>query len=295
VDMSGFTDESLEMSEDSNGHLYMVPSYSCVNVMFSYEHNFDQVQNSDDLISFINTRVAGQPLKIGWAADLAASVWDLRYTYIDSYLDSHKHDTLYPDAYSADLDSDAVSVLTYLRDVCVDRTSTPHSNPCLDGTYYNDYGRYFGDFVSRRAVTLQGFPEYLSNLLALDSTVPTITTAHLGDGDKNFVYTNGFVTSKSNCRHDCHATAVEWLNWQKVNHGLITSLGLDLTPPRPRYLMWSWRPFYNLPQVRHYPPYAQYWGYQKKAIAIDTIHILGTQDAQYNALKAAVVDGYTPP
>jgi len=201
----------------------------------------------------------------------------------------------YPDAYSDDLDADAVGMLTYLRDVCVDTLTMPHTNPCMDGTYYSNYERYFGDFVSERSVVLQGFPEYLSTILALDPTVPSITTAHLGDGDKNFVYTNGFVTSKANCGHDCHGTAVEWLNWQKINHGLITSLGLDLTPPRPRYLMWSWKPFYKLPQVTAYAQYAEYWKFQKKGIAIETIHILETQEAQKDALEAAIKDGYTPP
>jgi hypothetical protein len=244
----------------------------------------------------VNARLTGHPEKIGWSADLGASVWDLRYTYMDSYLDSHKHDPLYPDAYSADLDSDAVGVLTFLRDVCVDRvTSAPtNTNPCLDGTYYNDYGRYFGDFVADRTVILQGFPEYLSNLLQLDSRVPVITTAHLGDGNKNFVYTNGFITSSSNCGYDCHATAVEWLNWQKINHGLITSLGLDLSPPTPRYLMWSWAPFYKLPQVKVHSAYGQFWRMQKAGVAIETLHILETQDDQEDALRAALTDGYTP-
>jgi hypothetical protein len=252
------------------------------------------VDDSDELVPWINSRLAGHPNKIGWAADLS-SVWNLRYTYIDGYLDTYRRRPLYPDAYSATLDTGVVNTLKALRDSCVDRLSTPHKNPCLDGTYYNDYGRYFGDFVSGRALILQGFPEYLSTILALNPTVPTITTAPIGDGEHNYVYTNGFVTSKSNCLHDCLGTAIAWMNWQKINHGLITSLGMDLTPRRPRYLMWSWKPFYNLPQVRQHSQYAKYWDMQNKGIAIETAHILETQDAQYNALKAQIIDGYTPP
>jgi len=295
VDITGFTDESLAMSRDEEGTLYMVPSYSCVNVQFSYDASLKNVDSAGELIPWINARLAGHPEKIGWAADLS-SVWNLRYTYIDGYLDTYKHRPLYPDAYSATLDTGVVDTLKALRDSCVDRLSTPHSNPCMDTTYYNDYGRYFGDFVDGRSVILQGFPEYLSTILALRPGAPaSITTAKIGDGDKNFVYTNGFVVSKANCAHDCMGTAIAWMNWQKVNHGMITSLGLDLSPPRPRYLLWSWKPFYDLHQVKVFPQYEKYWKMQKKGIPIEIEHILQTQNSQYNALKAQIVDGYVAP
>jgi len=295
VDISGFTDESLDMSRDEEGTLFMVPSYSCVNVQFSFDATLADIESSDDLKPWISARLAGHPEKIGWAADLS-SVWNLRYTYIDGFLDTYKHRPLYPDAYSSTLDSGVVSTLKFLRDSCVDRVSSPHKNPCLDGTYYNDYGRYFGDFINGRAVILQGFPEYYSTILSYNPSSPVTTvTAHIGDGDKNFVYTNGFVVSKSRCQHDCIGTAIAWMNWQKVNHGLITSLGLDLTPARPRYLMWSWKPFYDLPQVKSHAQYSKYWKWQKKGVPIEIEHILGTQDSQYNALAAQVLTGYTPP
>jgi len=297
VDLSGFTSGSLAMSQDSHGNTYMVPSYSCVDVTMSFDSGLQDVHDSEDLVSFITSRIAGLPDKIGQAMDLGCcGPWDLRYNYIDGYLDSHKHDPLFPDAYSADLDEDVVSTLRFLRDACVDRRTTPHSNPCIDTTYYfNTDGRYFNDFVLGRTVTLHGFPEYLSNILDLGAPMPTIITSPLGDGDENFIFTNGFVISKANCGSDCMNTAIAWLNWQKIHHGLITSLGMDLSPQRPRYLLWSWAPFYELPQVKSHAPYHAFWNMQKKAIPLNTVELLPTQDAQFPALQAALLDGYTPP
>jgi hypothetical protein len=295
VDMSGFTEESLDMSKDANGNLYMVPSYSCVNVMFSYDEDLKDQKTADEVVPWIQGKIAGHPEKIGWSGDLS-SKWSLRYNYIDGYMDSYPHADMYPDAYSATLDSDIVQTMKDFRDSCVDTLTTPHTNPCMDGTYYNNYGRFFGDLVNGRSAVLQGFPEYLSLILAANSSpVPTITTVPLGDGNKNFVYTNGFVTSKSNCLSDCLSTAVTFMNWQKVNHGLITSLGLDLSPNRPRYLMWSWAPFYDMPAVKAYNQYKTYWKWQKKGIPIETVHILETEAAHHGALHAEITAGYTPP
>jgi len=294
VDCTGFTDEAVEMSTVDDT-LYMFPSYSCVNVMFSYDSAFPDVKHADELVSFLAARMAGHPEKIGWQNDLS-NVWDMRYAYMDGWQDSHKHQPLYPGGYSATLDMDVVATLRYLRDVCVDTLTTPHSNPCLDTTYFfNTDNRYYGDLATGRSIVLQGFPEYLSNLLDLNPTVPHVSTAHLGDGNSNFIYTNGFVISKPNCDHSCMSTAKAWLNWAKVNHGLITSLGLDLTPQRPRYLLWSWAPFYELPQVRAYSHFEKFWHWQRKSEAQNIKHLLDTQDAQYAALNAQLVDGYTPP
>jgi len=294
ADTSGFTDGSIEMSTCHNA-LYMFPSYSCVNVMMSYDADFPNVNDADELVSFLTGKLSGHPEKIGWGSDIS-NVWDIRYAYMDGWLDSNPQDPLYPGGYSADLDSDVVSTLQYLRDTCVDRSTSPHSNPCVDSTYFfNTDDRYFGDFSSGRMIVLQGFPEYVSNILAENPTVPYISTAHLGSDNENFIYTNGFVISKSNCDHQCMGTAITWLNWSKVNHGLITSLGLDLVPPRPRYLLWSWQPFYQLPQVTAYPLYHKFWTWQRKAQSQNILHLLDTQDAQQAALNAALIDGYTPP
>jgi len=293
ADLDGFTDEALEMSQGDHGTVYMFPSYSCVNVMYSYDSAFADVKHADELVSYIAARKTST--NIGWQNDIS-NVWDIRYAYIDGYLDSHKHQDLYPNAYSADLDPDVVATLTYLRDVCVDTLTTPHTNPCVDETYFfNTDNRYYGDFASGRSVVLQGFPEYLSNILDLNPTVPVVSTAHLGDGNANFLYTNGFVVSKSNCGHSCHGPMIAWLNWSKVNHGLITSLGLDLTPQRPRYLLWSWAPFYELPQVKAYSHYKKFWHMQRNSIAQEMKHLLSTEADQHAALNAALIDGYTPP
>jgi len=249
----------------------------------------------EDLAEFIAERIEGHPEKIGIVMDLV-NVWNLRLTYIDGHLDSFPHQPLYPNAYSANLKTSVVNGLKDLRDLCVDNLSSPHKNPCVDGTYFNDFGRYLGDFYSGRAVTFLGYPEYLNDFLEHNpSQFPTIVDAYMGDGQKAYAYTNGFAISAQNCDSSCMSTAISWMNWQKSNHALITSLGLDLTPPRPRYLMESWKPFYDLPEVQAYPQYKKFWKMQRKAIPLQHLNILQTQDAQYAALTNAIITGYTPP
>jgi len=186
--------------------------------------------------------------------------------------------------------------MRFLRDVCEDNLTNPHSNPCIDTTYFFNTGnRHYSDFANGRNIVFQGFSNDLSNILELNPTMPVLTTAHLGDGNEEFIYTNGFVISKANCDHSCLITATSWLNWSKANHALITSLGLDLTPQRPRYLLMSWAPFYDLPQTKAYHPYHKMWKMQRNGQAQNIDHLLDTQDAQFAALSAALLDGYTPP
>jgi hypothetical protein len=294
VSMTGFTPESKAMSRNSAGITYMVPSYSCVDVMFSYDAALDGITDVTDLIPWINSKLAGHPERIGWATDIL-NVWGLRLAYIDSYLDTFPSRPLYPLAYSSHLNQEIVGYVRDMRDTCVDKLTNPHSNPCVEGTYYVDFDRYFGDLVNGRAVVLQGFPEYLSTILALNSTMPHITPAKLGNGNKNFVFTNGFAISKANCDVECMVSALVWLNWQKANHARITSLGLDLSPPRPRYLMISWAPFYQTAATQAYSQYATYWSWQSAGKALQILNLESTQDAQYAALTAALITDYVAP
>jgi len=228
----------------------------------------------------------------------------LRLQYMDSWLDNHVNDDLYPDAYSLKLDRESVRDVTKLDNTCTDKTVHPHTNLCEDGTYYNDFSTWFGHLIDGTSVLLMGFPEYFSEILAADPANtnpvapvrrPTAASAIMGDGNQPYLFTDAFVISK-NCVNndddgfDCLNAAVAWLNWQRTNYAQKISLGKDLSPVRPRFLAVAQNPFYSSSEFTALPTFAKnhynfVHGEANRATPLETLHFYANEDTQGAKLR----------
>jgi len=315
VDFTGFSDNAVHMVEgfrQPNGHhkKYGVPTYSCSNIFYSYDSSLRDNNNIFDLLDWIHHRSGRHGTAVlGWTTDIS-NLLDLRLEYLDSWLDSHPTTPFFPEGYGLKLDTNIVGYIESLRDTCTDKTVTPHVNHCTDGVYYNDFPTWFADFVSGHSLLLQGFPEYFSSIIEADpANSPTVTrtptdwSAVLGDGSLPYMFTDAFTISK-NCQNpdeegfNCLDAAVAWLNWSKTHYAETASLGLDLTPVRPRYLGVSYEPFYtSIPSS--VPTYGQdHYAFchseTARSAPLDTLHFWTNEDSQSNKLAQRVLDGFTP-
>jgi hypothetical protein len=237
------------------------PSYSCDNLFMSMEDGLEDIDNRRDLLDWIDDKIAGNSSRLGYTTDLWA-VWDLTTIYVDAFLDSHPNRPLCCGANTAYYPTPKPSVARGLADLaltCYDHDS--HTNPCLDNTFYFDFGAWFGAFLSGRSVMLQGFSTYLANLRDLGANLNdiTVTSAALGTGSHGYLFTDAFVLSKGVCTgSSCVDAAALWLNWQRLEGQILINLGKDLATPRPRYLVSANTNFYSDSRTL---PYANIYDY----------------------------------
>jgi hypothetical protein len=242
--------------------------------------------------------------KYGWTGDLSSEP-DLRLQYLDGWRDSHPFDPWMPNGYSgsmSQIDMGVVNNVKTLRDAC----DLSHSNPCVDGTFYNDPDTWFNNFVSGGSLVLQGFPEYTSEILKranADPNNPTklhhVQSALVGQYNEPFLFTDAWVISKTNCDSDCMTTANIFLNWQRENWASLISLGKDLSPVRPRFLTVAYQPFYFSLDMFLLPLFAQeyyqYFNFQSaRAVGLDTTNFWDTEASQTATLESLITVGYTP-
>jgi len=283
---------------------YGHPSFSCTNVLYSYVDSIDGVHSIAELLAFIKANKKSTT-QMGWATDIGNNL-DLRLEYVQGYLGSHPTTPLFPSAYSnTTIDSSIIADLVALRDQC---NNTKHSgtvNKCTDCTYYNNFTDWFDDFASGKILTLQGFPEYFSDILAtnnVDVNNPTIVPftgpAIAGAGDRPYAFTDAFVLSTANCGSGaCLSAVTAWLNWQRTNYAQIASLGLDLSPVRPRFLAVANGDFYYSNDVYDLPLFARdHYAFTSqqisKAIPLETLHFWANEATASQVIANQVLQGY---
>jgi len=298
VNFDGFAPHVVDMVKDQDGQLYAHPSYTCTNVFFSYDQSITGVHSFSQLSSWMSThRASGQ---LGWTGDLSSGV-SLRTAYLDGWLDSHPTQAFFPVGYSnnlAAIDMTVVNNLKAVRDSCAESSTVNH---CMDGVYYYNTDKvWFTALTTGHSLLLQGFPEYFSELLALNNAnvnaptnIPTVASTVLGAGSRPYLYMDAFVISRTNCDLLCQLTARVFLNWQRTNWAQLITLGQDLTPKRPRFLSIAYEPFYYSEEVEALPGFAkdayQYFHYEiSRARGLDTLHYWDKQDAQASVLATLI-------
>jgi len=284
---------------------YGFPTYACSNVHYSYDTSLNTVDNIAELLTWIDARLGSNGIQVGWATDLSNSLI-LRCAYIDSYLDSHPTTALYPNAYSATLDSTVVGYLQELRDRCTNTVTGV--NKCMSGDYYGNSAAWFTELIEGKSLIVNGFPEYFSRLIELDpantdvthpTRYPHVQSAVVGNGNLPFLFTDAFVMSKNCIDHtdtdgfNCEQVAVAWLNWSKTHYVQTTSLGKDLSPQRPRFLAASYEPFWTSSGVTSLPSYATthyaaIHSESARATPLETLHFWDNSNTQADALREAL-------
>jgi len=302
VSFFGYTPQVLKMTSDVYGRQFAVASYTCSNIYYSYDSTITGVHTGPEFLSWMSTH--RQTGKYGWTGDLSSEP-DLRLQYLDGWRDSHPFDPWMPNGYSgsmSQIDMGVVNNVKTLRDAC----DLSHSNPCVDGTFYNDPDTWFNNFVSGGSLVLQGFPEYTSEILKranADPNNPTklhhVQSALVGQYNEPFLFTDAWVISKANCDSDCMTTANIFLNWQRENWASLISLGKDLSPVRPRFLTVAYQPFYFSLDMFLLPLFAQeyyqYFNFQSaRAVGLDTTNFWDTEASQTATLESLITVGYTP-
>jgi len=318
ADFTGFFPQTNKMCEgfpqpsSSTWNFWAYPSYSCVNVFYTYDSSLSTAQNVEEVVEWIHhNRAPHSSVQVGYASDLWNPL-DLRLAYIDSWLDSNSPQHLYPGAYYG-IDSPTVGNIKRLRNTCTDRTQD--TNYCTDGTYYNDPTLWFTQFATGGSLLLQGFPEYLSSILAADplntdvnnpAHVPFSYTALTGDGNTPYIFTDAFVISKENCKNvadedgwNCISAATAFFNWSKLNYARIASLGLDLSPVRPRFLTLAYEPFYSSAAVAALPAFARtHYAFEYEEVArstpLETLHFWANEVNQGTELNNRVIANFDP-
>jgi hypothetical protein len=304
VDFDGFAPNVLRMVTDQDGDRWGHPSYTCTNVLFSYDQS---VTGNHNISAFLNwMRDHRAPGQLGWTGDLSQGL-SIRLQYLDGWRDSHPDDAWYPTGYTdtlSGIDQHITDTMVELRDSCADTTA--HTNHCTDQGYYFDFDLWFGDFNSGKSLTLQGFPEYTSEIIEAANVdpynptrLPTVASATMGEGNRPFLFVDAWVISRTNCDGDCMSTAKIFLNWQRENWAQLITLGKDLSPSRPRFLSIAFEPFYSSDDFDELPNFGKdYYSFFHQEIArardLNTIRFWDNEETQSALIKSLVTDGYTP-
>jgi len=264
------------------------PSYACDNLLITRESGLEDVSNIRELLDWTDSKINGNTSRLGWTGDMWG-IWDLTSVYVDAFVDTHPNRPLccsQNSAYDADVSPPIARKLADLVGTCQDNPATQAAghvvNHCLDSVFYNDYGAWFGAFLSGRSVMLAGFSSYLSNIREMGGSLEglTIVSAPYGGGSHGYMFTDAFTLSKANCPDTgCVDAASLWLNWQRLEGQIAINLGKDLTPQRPRYHVSANELFYSDSRIAPYTNLYDIWFNDQGTGTLQVSIPLNTKDA----------------
>jgi hypothetical protein len=237
-----------------NGVLYGVPSWLCMDFVFSFSPALKGVHSLSELLKFETTGPKEKPALL---ADYDGS-WRLPSIYINAYVQTYGYQSL-PKALVMPPDPAIIANLKALVTTC----EFQMNNSCVDGT---NHGKPDGTierfFANGNARSDMGFSEQ-SFYVFLNQSVAgnvTIVPAAWGERPQPLLYSDTFVTNKSTCSADpCQtdSTAFTSLMTSSRMKSYIAFSGDLSSDMPPRHLLVATQPFWCLDQVKSDPVYQQ--------------------------------------
>jgi thiamine pyridinylase len=237
-----------------DGVLYGVPSWLCMDFVFSFQPALKSVHSLQDLLKFAANAPNTKPALL---ADYDGS-WRLPSIYINAYVQTYG----YPNIAKALIMPPDAAVIANLQALVATCEFGP-ANSCIDGTNHAQTdGTIERVFAAGNAGSDMGFSEQSFYVLLnqLVSGNLTMVPAAWGENPQPLLFSDSFVTSKSTCsaaacQDDSAAfTAIMTAAAMKS----FVAFSQDLSPDMPpRHLLVATQPFWNLDQVKADAIYGQ--------------------------------------
>jgi hypothetical protein len=241
------------------GTLWAVPSWLCMDFIFTNDTNLASVQSLQALIAAMPPAPAGGMALVG---DFNGS-WRLPSIYINAFVQLHGYGRI-ADAFTMPADTAVIANLASLTTQCATVTLT--GNPCTNGTIHTDDGNNPGAseriFASGSAPLDVGFSERSFFIGTASGSLPsTIIPVPWGPQAQPLLFADSFVTSKSNCppASACTSDAAAFID-------LMTSVAMRnyIVMSQDLGSSWPWRTllvanqaFYAQPAIAANPVYRQ--------------------------------------
>jgi len=237
----------------NNGVLYGVPSWLCMDFIFSYSPTLKSVHTLNELVSF----ATGSPnTKPALLADYDGS-WRLPSIYINAYVQTYGYQDI-AKALTMPPDPTVIANLKTMVGTC----EFASTNSCVNGTIHAEPGGTIErNFASGNASSDMGFSEQSFYIFLHGATGNvTIVPAAWGEKPQPLLYSDTFVTNKSTCstaacQRDSAAltnlmTSVDMKNY------IVFSQDLPAEMP-PRHLLVATQAFWSQSRVQSDPVYQQ--------------------------------------
>ena len=230
-----------------NGVLYGVPSWLCMDFIFSFSPALKSVHTLDELLQF---EAGGPKTKPPLLADYDGS-WRLPSIYINAYVQTYGYASL-PKAMTMPPDPAVITSLKALVATC----EFEASNTCIDGTNHGEPdGTVERVFATGNARSDMGFSEQ-SFYVVLNQSIAgnlTVVPAAWGAHPQPLLYSDTFVTNKNTCSADpCQSDSAAFtalMTGAAMKSYIAFSQDLSADMP-PRHLLVATQPFWDLKQVK---------------------------------------------
>jgi len=236
------------------GVLYGVPSWLCMDFIFSFSPSLKSVHSLHELLQFEANGPQSRPALL---ADYDGS-WRIPSIYINAYVQTYGYQEITkalvmpPDpAVIANLKSIVATCAFELANTCVDGTNHAEPNGTIERVFAN------GNARSDMGFSEQSFYVVLNQTIA--GNLAIVPTAW-GEHPQPLLYSDTFVTNKSTCSADpCQTDSAAFTSLMTGSAmKSFIAFSQDLSPDvPPRHLLVATQPFWNLDQVKADPVYQQ--------------------------------------
>jgi hypothetical protein len=242
------------------GILWAVPSWLCMDFIFTNDTNLASVQTLQALI-------AAMPPAPSWTSmalvgDFNGS-WRLPSIYINAFVQLHGYGRI-ADAFTMPADPAVIANLATLTTQCA--TGTSAGNPCTNGTIHTEDGNNPGAseriFALGSAALDVGFSERSFFIGTASGSLPsTIIPVPWGSQAQPLLFADSFVTSSSNCPPASACTAdaaafIDMMTGVEMRNYIVMSQDLGSGFPW-RTLLVANQAFYAQPAIAGNPVYRQ--------------------------------------
>jgi hypothetical protein len=237
------------------GALWGIPSWLCMDFIYSTDPALEKVDNLDTLLDYFKTLPNDWPDIVG---DFNGS-WRLPSLYINAYIQDKGVDHL-PDALKTPIDTGIVRNIVALTDTC----GRAGPNICTNSTIHGSAsGTSEQKFAAGAAANVLGFSEqsffvrYYGQAAALH-----VVPVPWGKRRQPLLFSDSFVTSKANCpdMSPCARDAAAFttlMTGTAMKNFIVQSR--DLPSPSPwRTLLVATEAFYRQPAIETNPLYRQF-------------------------------------
>jgi thiamine pyridinylase len=227
-----------------NGVLYGVPSWLCMDFLFSFSPALKSVHTLSDLLKF-----AAPTTKPALLADYDGS-WRLPSIYINAYVQTYGYQNI-AKAFSMPPDPAVIANLKAIVATC----TFASSNSCVDGTNHaeND-GTIERVFAAGNAASDMGFSEQSFYIVMNQSVSGNVTVVPVawGENPQPLLFSDTFVTNKSTCSSTaCQGDSTAFtamMTGSEMKNFIAFSQDLSVDMP-PRHLLVATQTFWNLDRV----------------------------------------------
>jgi hypothetical protein len=237
-----------------NGVLYGIPSWLCMDFIFSFSPELKSAKTLPDLLAFLRKQSKVRPQMLG---DYDGS-WRLQGLYINAYAQTYGSASL-SKALQMPPDPKVIDELLSLVDTC----TFSQMNECIDNTFHSDPdGTKERIFAAGNSSDDLGFSEQ-SFYISLNQLVPgalTIIPARWGDREQPLFYADSFVNNKATCASGQCVKDSSTFTTLMTSSAMKTYIAYshDLTSDAPpRHLLVATSPFWDLDTVKSDPIYQQ--------------------------------------